>query len=50
MRASAVGVFLALALVGGGIGWAFHPGAGIATAGFLLWLSHGTGKGRKPRQ
>lgn len=33
-----LGLATVLSLVGGGVGWLWHPGAGMAAAGILLYI------------
>lgn len=38
MKAKAIIALIAIVLVGGGLGWFVHPGAGIAAMGLLAFL------------
>lgn len=44
-----IGFLAVLGLVGGGIAWLWHPGAGLAASGLVLWVEmvgwSKTGKG-----
>ena len=44
MKLLAILEIVSIVLVGVGIGWVWHPGAGIAAAGVLLFLETGVSR------